>query len=151
MLSADDWALLSRLHEARADITVIAVLADLSTRSYVQAILGGAVVAVPRDALPETLRKVFEAVVSGESVLPVEVVRALAAPESTPEEPVDVLSAHEISWLRELAHGTTVAHLAHRMGYSERAMYRLLRVLYARLGARNRTDALMRAHQRGWL
>jgi DNA-binding CsgD family transcriptional regulator len=41
-----------------------------------------------------------------------------------------------------------VANLA---GYSERAMFRLLRGLYARIGVRNRTEALMRAKERGWL
>jgi DNA-binding CsgD family transcriptional regulator len=44
-----------------------------------------------------------------------------------------------------------VVRLADRAGYSERAMFRLLRQLYLRIGARNRTEALMRAHERGWL
>jgi DNA-binding NarL/FixJ family response regulator len=151
LLSSDDWALLTRLREARPDTTVIAVLADASLHSQVHAILSGAVAAVPRDALPETLCKVFEAAVAGESLLPVEVVRALTSPQPMQEKDESTPSPVEIGWLRELAFGTTVAQLADQAGYSERAMFRLLRALYRRVGARNRTEALMRAQERGWL
>lgn len=151
LLSSDDWRLLARLREARADTMVIAVLADASTRSHVQAIRGGAVAAVTRDAPPDTMRKVFNAAVAGKSILPVEVVRGLATLEPPEEEDEWVPSPQQVDWLRELALGTTVARLADRAGYSERAMFRLLRELYVRIGARNRTEALIRAHERGWL
>jgi DNA-binding NarL/FixJ family response regulator len=151
LLSSDDWSLLTRLRETRDDTMVIAVLADRSTRSHVQAILGGAVAAVARDALPETVREVFEAALAGKSLLPVEVVRILSTSQSVPDEDQSAASPHEIGWLRELALGTTVARLADRAGYSERAMFRQLHALYLRVGARNRTEALMRAHERGWL
>jgi DNA-binding NarL/FixJ family response regulator len=150
LLSSDDWRLLARLREARADTMVIAVLADASTRSHVQAILGGAIAAVTRDALPDTVRKVFDAAVAGKSILPVEVVRGLTTLQLTQEEEW-VPSPQEVGWLRELALGTTIARLADRAGYSERAMFRLLRELYIRIGARNRMEALIRAHERGWL
>jgi DNA-binding NarL/FixJ family response regulator len=151
LLSSDDWMLLARLREARADTMVIAVLGDASTRSHVQAILGGAIAAVARDALPETVRKVFDAAVAGKSVLPVEVVRGLTSSQPFQDEDEWVPSPQEVGWLRELAFGTTVARLADRAGYSERAMFRLLRELYVRIGARNRTEAMIRAHERGWL
>ncbi len=151
LLSSDDWMLLERLREARADTVVIAILDDTSVRNHVQAILGGAVAVVPRDALPDTLRMVFEAAVAGKSLLPVEVIRALTRPQPLQEMDEHVPSPQEIGWLRGLAFGTTVARLADRAGYSERAMFRLLRELYQRIGARNRTEALMRAHERGWL
>jgi DNA-binding NarL/FixJ family response regulator len=151
LLSSDDWTLLARLRETRPDTTVIAVLADASLHSHVHAILSGAVAAVSRDALPETLRKVFEAAVAGESLLPVEVVRALTGSQPMQEKDESTPSTEEIGWLRELAFGTTVAQLADQAGYSERAMFRLLRALYRRVGARNRTEALMRAQERGWL
>jgi DNA-binding NarL/FixJ family response regulator len=151
LLSSDDWTLLARMREARADTMVIAVLSDASTRSHVEAILGGAIAAVTRDALPETVRKVFDAAVAGKSVLPVEVVRGLITSQALQDEDEWVPSPQEVGWLRELALGTTVARLADRAGYSERAMFRLLRNLYIQMGARNRTEALFRAHERGWL
>jgi DNA-binding NarL/FixJ family response regulator len=151
LLSSEDWRLLARLREARADTIVIAVLADANTSRYVQAILGGAIAAITRDALPETVRKVFDAVIAGKSILPVEVVRSLTNSKLSQEEDEWVPSPQEVGWLRELALGTTVAQLADRAGYSERAMFRLLRDLYVQIGARNRTEALIRAHDRGWL
>jgi DNA-binding NarL/FixJ family response regulator len=149
--SADDWALLARLHEASTNVLVVAVLTDTTIRSYVQAVFAGAVAAVPRDAPPEVVRQVFEAAVAGRSILPVEVVRALASAGERLLEDDDTPSAREVEWLRDLAGGVTVAQLADRAGYSERAMFRQLREMYVRIGARNRTDALIRAFERGWL
>jgi DNA-binding NarL/FixJ family response regulator len=149
--SAEDWALLTQLHRVRPDIVVIAVLEETGVSAYVRALAAGAVSAVPRDAPPEGVRQVFEAAVSGTSLLPIEVVRLLVSPgESTPETP-DLPSPHEIEWLQQLATGVTVAQLADRAGYSERAMFRLLRNLYAKLDVRTRTEALMFARERGWL
>jgi DNA-binding NarL/FixJ family response regulator len=151
LLSSDDWKLLAQLCDTRADVMVIAVLADTSIHAHVQALLSGAVTAVARGAPPETIREVFEETIAGRSVLPVGVVRALTTSKQLPEEDEHVPSAQEIGWLRDLALGTTVARLADRAGYSERAMFRLLRTLYLRIGARNRTEALMLARDRGWL
>jgi DNA-binding CsgD family transcriptional regulator len=53
--------------------------------------------------------------------------------------------------LRHLADSGTVASLARTVGYSEREMYRLLGGVYARLGASNRTEALLLAERWGLL
>lgn len=148
--SESDWSLLSRLNGARPDCTIVAVMTDTSVNAYVHAILAGAVTVVPRDALAETIRDVLDAAVSDRSVLPIEVVRALATPHGILQDKENV-SAREIGWLRELAHGATVAQLAERVGYSERAMFRMLRELYVRIGVRNRTQAMIRAKELGWL
>ncbi len=148
--SPDDWSLLAELHQARTDLLVIAILVDASVHSHVRAILTGAVAAVPRDAPPESLRQVFEAVVERKSLLPVDVIRALATARALPEGR-DAPSPRELDWLRQLAQGITVTQLADRSGFSERAMYRLLKDLYARIGASDRTEALLRAYDHGWL
>lgn len=149
--SADDWALLGQLHRARPDVIVVAILEDAGVTAYVRALSAGAVSAVPRDAAPEGIRQVFEAAMRGISLLPVEVVRALASPGERSPQAQDAPTAHEIEWLQQLAGGVTVAQLADRAGYSERAMFRLLRSLYAKLDVKSRTEALMLAHERGWL
>jgi DNA-binding NarL/FixJ family response regulator len=146
------WKLLAELCDADADVLVVALLTETSVPTYVQAIERGAVAAVPRDAPPELVHQVFEAALEGKSLLPVEVVRVLAAARvgGAPEQQ-DGPSLREIEWLRQLAAGVTVGQLADRAGYSERAMFRLLRELYRRIGARNRTEALMRGKEEGWL
>ncbi len=149
--SADDWALLGQLHRARPDVIVVAVLEEAGVTAYVRALSAGAVSAVPRDGSPEGVREVFEAAMRGTSLLPIEVVRALASPTEPHAQAQDAASSREIEWLQQLASGITVAQLADRAGYSERAMFRLLRSLYAKLDVKSRTEALMLARERGWL
>jgi DNA-binding NarL/FixJ family response regulator len=151
MQSSGDWALLAELREASPDLLVIAVLTDTSTATCVRALLAGAVAVVARNAPPENVKQVFEAVVAGTSPLPVSVVRALASSREPQAESSGAPSVREIEWLRMLAAGATVPQLADRFGYSERAMFRLLRGLYQRMQVGGRTEALMRAHELGWL
>ncbi len=56
-----------------------------------------------------------------------------------------------MDWISALADGQTVSRLAESAGYSERAMHRHLKEVYGRLGARNRTEALVRTAQAGLL
>jgi DNA-binding NarL/FixJ family response regulator len=148
--TADDWSLLAQLRQQQADVIVVAVLSDANLTTYVRAVAAGAVTALPRDAAVDLVKHIFDEALRGFSVLPVEVVRALAtryqAVGDGPEP-----GSRELGWLRELADGATVAQVAERSGYSERAMFRLLRGLYGRLGVKNRTEALMVAQRRGWL
>jgi DNA-binding NarL/FixJ family response regulator len=148
--TAKDWSLLEELCQARADLLVVALLVEASTAAYVRAIHAGASAVIPRAASPETLRRVFQAAVSGESILPLEVVRALT-PGREPPDADEAPSPREIEWLRQLAAGATVAQLARMAGYSERAMFRLLSALYRRMEVSGRLEALILAHERGWL
>ena len=107
--SADDWALLGQLHRARPDVIVVAVLEDAGVTAYVRALSTGAVSAVARDAPPEGVREVFEAAMQGTSLLPIEVVRALASPSEPHPQAQDAASAREIEWLQQFASGIIVA------------------------------------------
>jgi DNA-binding NarL/FixJ family response regulator len=149
--SSEDWSLLDELHSTRADLLVIAVLVDADTATFARAILSGAATAIPRDASPKVIKRVFDAALNGEALLPLEVVRALASSGVSPARETGSPSAQEIDWLRQLAHSRTVAQLAEQAGYSERAMFRLLRNLYSRMGVDSRTAALIRAQELGWL
>jgi DNA-binding NarL/FixJ family response regulator len=148
--TAVDWMVLERLRSETPEVVVIAVLADASVQSCVRAVVAGAMAVVARDADPEMVRRVFEDAVRGVSALPLDVVAALAAPHERSEH-VQEPSESELAWLQGLANGATVSQLAERSGYSERAMFRLLRELYGRLEVKNRTEALMLSQRRGWL
>ncbi|MEU4742385.1 LuxR C-terminal-related transcriptional regulator, partial [Actinosynnema sp. NPDC023658] len=65
--------------------------------------------------------------------------------------PSEALDADELTWLRRLATGGTVAQVAAHAGYSERAMYRMLNGLYRRMGVGSRLEAIIRARESGWL
>ncbi|GIJ72667.1 response regulator transcription factor [Virgisporangium ochraceum] len=147
-----DWATLDEVCRGAPGNGVIAVLDRPQPAAYVRALNSGAVAAIPRDASPDTLRAVLDAAVDGKSLIPTDVLRALTRVEGRPDADADrTPSSDEISWLRQLARGDSVAELAGRSGYSERMMFRLLRDLYARLGKRNRTETLIHAQEQGWL
>jgi DNA-binding NarL/FixJ family response regulator len=150
LLSSRDWVLLADLRKVTG-LLVIAVLADVSTTSYVRAVMSGAAAVLPRNASAEEVKQIVDAAIAGQTLLPVEVVHALADHRSLPAEEPDTPSAREIEWLRALATGATVAKMAARFGYSERAMFRLLRDLYERMQVSGRTEALMKAQEQGWL
>ena len=61
----------------------------------------------------------------------------------------DSLSPNELQWLIRLAAGGTVTELAEVAHYSEREMFRRLRVVYQRLGAKGKVDAIARAMASG--
>jgi DNA-binding NarL/FixJ family response regulator len=145
-----DWRTLDQLRLTAAGLVLIALLEQMSLRDSVRALRAGAACVMARDATPSAFRERFRAVVRGESVIPVEVLRELATPAADSSVQVEA-SLTERGWLRSLALGTTVGRLAADAGYSERMMFRLLRDLYARMGARNRTEALISAQHRGWL
>jgi DNA-binding NarL/FixJ family response regulator len=145
-----EWSLLAELHRANPDLILVAVLPKMSTEAHARALLAGAVAAIARDAPLDLIRSTVEAAIKGTSSVPREVLQTLIQSQESQPERLPV-SAQEVEWLRTLAQGVTVAQLAEQSSYSERAMYRLLRSLYSRLGVNGRTEALMVANRHGWL
>jgi DNA-binding NarL/FixJ family response regulator len=148
--SKQELTLLTQLKGSWPDLILIAVLAHENVEMHVKAVKAGATAAVGRTATPEEVLGVFNAAIRGVSMLPAEAVRALAAPK-VPQDVTTQLTPREIEWLRALSQGRTVAQLADNVGYSERAMYRLLRDMYRRMHAANRTEAVLKASRAGWL
>lgn len=149
VLTPQDWIILEELTQHDPDAVVVALLDDMSVPSHVRALTAGAVGALPRDASPPSIREAFEAALSGRSLVPVAVLRALV--QRPIEQETDTPSQRERDWLRDLASGMTINQLAVKAGYSERMMFRLLRDLYSRFGARTKFEALMLAREKGWL
>jgi DNA-binding NarL/FixJ family response regulator len=127
------------------DAVAVALLREDSPVAYREVLETGVESAVARDASLDCIVEVVGAAIDRRTVLPTHVARTLARGE----EQNDTIDAQHADWLRALARGTTIEDLAESVGYSERAMYRQLRQLYERLGARSRTDALLQALRRG--
>jgi DNA-binding NarL/FixJ family response regulator len=142
-----DWPHVTGL-STTALVVVVADRIDVDV--WVRAVSAGATGVLARDAAEEEVLATVRAAVDGRGVVPLGVLRSLVAdrPGHPPDRP---LTDDEIGWLRRLAEGATVARLAESAGYSERMMFRLLAGVYARLGTDNRTRALMRARDEGWL
>ena len=124
------------------------VLADGSAEAYSRALHAGATSAFPRDAELVDIVRILLCAGLGLTLLPVDVARVL---NRRPVGSGPQLTGRERQYLRLLARGATVASISRRFAHSEREMYRLLSGLYQRLGARNRTDALLLAQRFGLL
>lgn len=146
LLDGPDWELLVRLRDEPA-AGVVAVLQDLHPAA-VRAIHLGARSVLARTSGPVSLCRTVEATAEGQAVLPAEVLAVLTgAPQAQP----GMLSEEQLSWLRRLAAGSTVAELADAAGYSERAMFRILKQIYRDMNVGNRMEAVLRAQELGWL
>lgn len=148
--SAQSWAALADL-AAMPAVLVVALLDDLTVTTAVRAARAGAAGVLDRSAPADGVRRAVLAAIGGDAVLPRPALAALAASTEPDASLWQRPSEAQLGWLRDLAAGSTVARIAANTGYSERAMFRLLQQLYAQLGARSRTEALMKAQQRGWL
>lgn len=147
-----DWAVLAKLRQiGSAANWLVVLLEEESAATGVRAVYTGARSVLARRVPAEVLRRTVSATIDGQAVLPAAVVAALVADSAVDAAPPQMLSAEKLSWLRALAAGTTVAQLASQVGYSERAMFRLLRALYRDMGVSSRVEALMRAREKGWL
>jgi DNA-binding NarL/FixJ family response regulator len=143
--SASEARRLALARARGADTVAVALLGEESSAAYREVLETGVESAVARDASLDRIVEVVGAALGRRTVLPTEVARSLA--RGGQDE--DGLEDQHADWLRALARGATVGELAESVGYSERAMYRQLRRLYERLGATNRTEALLQALRRG--
>ncbi|MEU4240017.1 DNA-binding response regulator [Actinoplanes sp. NPDC026619] len=146
IVGEEDWRLLAQLAETSDPPVVIALTDGESAVLGARAIRIGARSILPRGAPAPVLRRTVEATIDGQSVMPAVVTGLLGSGIGTPPAP-----GAGAAWLRQLASGTTVAQLAVQSGYSERAMFRLLRGLYQQMGAGTRVEAIMRAREWGWI
>ena len=142
--SSDDWAVLRRVRAVNADVTVVALLVDPTIDRHAEALRCGAHGVVAWEAPPESIVTVLSAALERLTVLPTGVAQAISDTGPPLHDP-SWLSAEEVQWLKLLAQGVTVQELALHAGFSERALYRVLHGLYARMGVSGRTEAILLA------
>lgn len=148
--SASDWQVLREVASGNPDVKLVALLVDPTPDRHAEALRQGAHAAVAWEAAPESICSVVAAALAGTTLLPTSVARAIAGSAPAPYDP-EWITEDEIGWLRLLAGGATVQQLADKIGYSERALYRLLHGLYGRMRVSNRTEAILQASRWGLL
>jgi len=148
--STNDWQVLRDVVVAKPDLKVIALVVDASSDRYAEALRSGAKGVVAWEATPETILAVVAAMLDGMVLLPTSIAQAIAASGPPLRDP-GWISAEEIEWLKLLARGVSVQQLAGMVGYSERALYRVLHGLYGRMRVSNRTEAILQASRWGLL
>jgi DNA-binding NarL/FixJ family response regulator len=127
---------LERLHPG---VRVLALVDHPSPDVLGQLLAAGAQAVLDRAADPGTIANAAVAVARGYLVLPSER-RSTLLPSFLAED----LTVDELGWMRALAKGLDVSALSLLVGTSEREMYRKLRVVYRKLRAPTRADALRR-------
>jgi DNA-binding NarL/FixJ family response regulator len=132
-------------------IPVIAVITELTLTSFAEAIRQGSTAVIDEDDPTEAIVLVLASALEGRPAVPQHLLRALAQLVPDARDAESWLDPTQVSWLRAMARGVTVAELAQDIGYSERAMFRNLKNLYIRIGVRNRTEALLWASRHGLL
>ena len=148
--SAGDWQVIRDVLTVNPGMKLVALLVEATAELHAEAIRCGAHAAVAWEATPETIRAVVAAAVEGRTLLPTEIAQSIAASGPALYDP-EWITAEEISWLKTLAAGATMEQLAEKVGYSERALYRMLHGLYHRMRVSNRTEALLQASRWGLL
>lgn len=148
--SASDWQGLREILAVNPGATLVALLVDPSPDRHAEALRAGAHAAVNWEAAPEVIVDVVRAALDGKTLLATPVARAIASSGPALFDPGWVTD-DEIGWLRLLAGGATVQQLADKVGYSERALYRMLHGLYGRMRVSSRTEAILQASRWGLL
>jgi DNA-binding NarL/FixJ family response regulator len=138
----ESWAALGR---------VVALVAPGDAETVAHAMHHGAVGAVEWHAETNRIVEVAEAAARGDALLPSGTACSLPGTGGDPHADRPQVDEEEAEWLEALAKGATVVGLADDYGYSERVMYRRLHALYERLGASNRSEALISAVRLGVL
>jgi DNA-binding NarL/FixJ family response regulator len=148
LVTADDCAAIDRL--TAGDRRVVALVRPLDGTTAAHALRHGAIGVADWDGDADGIVDAVLGAVAGRVTLPIAVAAALpGAP--LPHGPVQPLGAEERRWLLALARGVTVVRLADDEAYSERGMFRRLHDLYLRLGATNRSEAILAAQRLGLL
>jgi DNA-binding NarL/FixJ family response regulator len=129
-------------------VATVCLVDHVDADAFPDAIQAGATGVVALDAELDHVVAVIRSAARGMTLVPRQVAKALCRRQSGPAPDVSPMERH---WLRHLAASGTVTGLARAAGCSEREMYRLLGGLYRRLGARNRTEALLLAERWGLL
>ena len=129
-------------------MATVCVVEDTDVEAVLDAIQAGATGVIALDAEVDHVVAVVRSAARGMTLVPRQLAKAMCRRQSGHAPDV---SPMERQWLRHLATSGTVASLAHATGFSQREMYRLLGGLYRRLGARNRTEALLLAERWGLL
>jgi NarL family two-component system response regulator YdfI len=148
--SAEDMSRLTALCRLRPRPLVVALPSDDVSSLGARAVRAGARSVLARAAAVPMLQRAVSATLDGEAVMPADVADLLLSEQDARPARRSAPADHQVTWLRRLAAGWTVARLASDTGYSERAMYRLLRALYRQIGVRTRLEAIILANEEGW-
>lgn len=147
----DDVGLLRPFREDHPYTPVVVVVSELDISTFARLIRSGATAVVAEHEPAEVIHRVISEALAGRVSIEGDLAQSLAGLVPDVGAIARWVTDREVDWLRAMAAGITVLELAEDVGYSERAMFRQLKEMYRRIGAKNRTEALLWASRRGLL
>lgn len=134
-----------RLHEQLPECTVLVLTGLSQPGNLLRALEAGVRGYLPKDQPAEDLVDGVRRVARGERVIDPELVAAALETGATP------LTGRETDVLRAAESGQSTAEIGHSLSLSPATVRNYLSNAIAKLGARNRIDALRIARDAGWL
>ncbi len=153
MPGGDGIGATERIVDAMPHVAVVVLTMDGGDGSVHRAIRAGARGYVLKGAQRQELLRAIHAAAAGEAIFGPVVARRLATylatPEAAPARPFPALTDREHEVLDLLARGRSNAEITERLGLSPKTVRNHVSNIFAKLDARDRADAIVRAREAG--
>jgi two-component system response regulator DesR len=145
MPGLDGLAAAGQLHEAMPDVKIV-ILTTFGRPGFLRrAMQSGVSAFIVKDSPPDRLATAVRKALAGERVIDPDLAAAALA------EGINPLTPRERDVLAASADGSLIAEIAGQLYLSEGTVRNYLSACIQKTGARNRTEALHIAEERGWL
>jgi two-component system nitrate/nitrite response regulator NarL len=135
-------AAIQQIKEAAPQVAVVVVSGSDDSDTIGSCIDAGAMSFIPKSATPDVLKHALRHILKGEVYLPDQIISAM---ENKPAGPP--LTPRQLQVLQALSRGLPNKLIAHELGLSEHTIKDHIAAVFAALGARNRTEAVIKASQ----
>jgi DNA-binding NarL/FixJ family response regulator len=135
-------AAIVRIKETAPQVAVVVVSGAVDTTTIARCIDAGAMSFIPKSVTPDVLKQALQQVLAGAVYLPDQIVSAL---ESRPQTPH--LTPRQLQVLQALSRGLPTKLIARELELSEYTVKDHIALVFQALGARNRTEAVIKASQ----
>jgi DNA-binding NarL/FixJ family response regulator len=135
-------AAIARIKEVAPQVAVIVVSGAEDSATIARCIDNGAMSFIPKSVTPDVLKHALQQVLAGAVYLPEQI---LSAFENRPQTPH--LTPRQLQVLNALSRGLPTKLIARELDLSEYTVKDHIALVFQALGARNRTEAVIKASQ----
>jgi DNA-binding NarL/FixJ family response regulator len=138
----DGLAAIQKIKEALPSVAVVVVSGADDSATIRGCIDAGAMSFIPKSVTPEVMTKALHHVLNGAVYLPEQVASALQSTASRPS-----LTPRQLQVLQCLSRGLPTKLISRELALSEHTVKEYIALVFQALGARNRTEAVIKASQ----
>jgi DNA-binding NarL/FixJ family response regulator len=131
-----------KIKEVAPQVAVVVVSGTDDSAVIRRCIDAGAMSFIPKSVAPEVLTQALQHVLNGAVYLPEQILSALARPQKKP-----LLTPRQLQVLQCLNRGLPTKLISRELELSEHTVKEYIALVFQALGARNRTEAVIKASQ----